>query len=839
MGVFQIEARAQMSDAQAHPAREPRRPHRAGRAGAARARSSAAPCTRTSSASKRLREDPSYQVPYEHPSLEPVLRDTLGAIVFQDQVIEVAMAFAGFSAGEAEGLRRAMSRKRSEAAMRSYEQKFVAGAVERGAARGGRRAGLVADRRLLRLRLPEGALGGVRPARLPVDLAAGPLRRRSSSARCSTSSRWASTRRTRSSTRRSGAGIAVLPPCVARSGAECTVERCRRARVRLGLGYVNGVRDEEVRRARRGARAGRPVPLDRRPRRPLRRRPRRRSRSSPGPAPATRSCERGPALAPRSGALCARLAASPGAVAARRRRARARRSRAARSSRCRSSPHEGPELRALGAWERMLADYGSTGVTLREHPLELMRPALRRRCARARDLERGRATATRVEVAGLVVARQRPATAKGVTFMLLEDEYGTINLIVPPPVHDRCRARRPRRAAGGAAGRLERREGVDERASSTASSGSSAPTCRAPRSGTSSRAAPGPTRPDAARGRAADLRAVAPPATASAAAAAEDLSAAHGAGRRILVGTSSWADPGFVKEWYPPGMAARDRLAWYARALRGGRAQLELLRRPRARDRRSAGSKVTPDGFIFDVKVHRLLSRHAAKLDSLPPDMRDGVETNERGRVRPHAGARARRSPSDCSRRSSRWPRPASWAPSWSSSRPAFAPGKHELDELERPARGARARTASRSSCATAAGCATSAIGRRRSAGSPSTSVAFVCVDAPPGDHVPIMPPDRRRHPRRPRLPAPARPQHRGLPERQDRGRALRLESTATTSSRRSPGACAALAEQAGEVHVLFNNNRDDDAPTAARRFRALLGQDPGPPPEDPQLTLG
>src|SRR3954467_222789 len=69
---------------------------------------------------KRLREDPSYEVPYEDPSLEPVLKDTLGAIVFQDQVIEVAMAFAGFSPGEAEGLRRAMSRKRSEAAMRAF-----------------------------------------------------------------------------------------------------------------------------------------------------------------------------------------------------------------------------------------------------------------------------------------------------------------------------------------------------------------------------------------------------------------------------------------------------------------------------------------------------------------------------------------------------------------------------------------------------------------------------------------------------------------------------------------------------------------------------------------------
>ena len=99
---------------------------------------------------KRLREDPAYQVPYLHPSLEPVLRDTLGAIVFQDQVLEVAMAFAGFRAGEAEGLRRAMSRRRSEAAIRAYEEKFVAGGDgERRHARGGR-ARVVADRGLLR-----------------------------------------------------------------------------------------------------------------------------------------------------------------------------------------------------------------------------------------------------------------------------------------------------------------------------------------------------------------------------------------------------------------------------------------------------------------------------------------------------------------------------------------------------------------------------------------------------------------------------------------------------------------------------------------------------------------
>ena len=78
---------------------------------------------------QQLREDPDFVVPYDHPSLEGVLEDTLGTIIFQDQVIEVAMAFAGFSPGEAEGLRRAMSRKRSEAAIEAYHERFIEGAA--------------------------------------------------------------------------------------------------------------------------------------------------------------------------------------------------------------------------------------------------------------------------------------------------------------------------------------------------------------------------------------------------------------------------------------------------------------------------------------------------------------------------------------------------------------------------------------------------------------------------------------------------------------------------------------------------------------------------------------
>ena len=65
-----------------------------------------------------------------------------------------------------------------------------------------------------------------------------------------------------------------------------------------------------------------------------------------------------------------------------------------------------------------------------------------------------------MRVAGLVVARQRPATAKGVTFMLLEDELGTINLIVPPPVHERFRLAVRAEPLVLAYGRLEQREGT-------------------------------------------------------------------------------------------------------------------------------------------------------------------------------------------------------------------------------------------------------------------------------------------------------------------------------------------------------------------------------------------
>jgi error-prone DNA polymerase len=396
---------------------------------------------------RMLREDPDYEIPYEHPSLEPVLRDTLGAIVFQDQVIEVAMEFAGFAASEAEGLRRAMSRRRSEELMRGYEGRFIEGAVSRGVARdvaervysqivgfsgfGFPKAhsaafGLLAYQSTW-LRVHYGAeflcaLLNEQPMGFyPPDALVHEAQRR---------------------------GLSVLPPCVLASGVECSVEVVDGALgVRIGLGYVNGVKADEVRAL-----------VDERER----------GDGWRSVSDLAARCGAGVETLGRLAWAGACDALVDGADEERRRKALwmlgvsmpgVSLGEAGDQLALPLEPHEGPELRALTAWERLLADYGSTGVTLREHPMELMRPALPERTVSSAELEKA-GHGVEVRVAGLVVARQRPETAKGVTFMLLEDELGTINLIVPPAVHDRCRLVVRGEPLVVADGRVEHREGV-------------------------------------------------------------------------------------------------------------------------------------------------------------------------------------------------------------------------------------------------------------------------------------------------------------------------------------------------------------------------------------------
>ena len=97
-----------------------------------------------------------------------------------------------------------------------------------------------------------------------------------------------------------------------------------------------------------------------------------------------------------------------------------------------------PELREQSPWERVTADYAATGMSLGEHPLALMRPELDPATVTSADLLR-LPNGSGVLIAGMTVARQRPATANGVVFMLLEDEWGMTNVVVLPPVYERHR----------------------------------------------------------------------------------------------------------------------------------------------------------------------------------------------------------------------------------------------------------------------------------------------------------------------------------------------------------------------------------------------------------------
>jgi error-prone DNA polymerase len=227
-------------------------------------------------------------------------------------------------------------------------------------------------------------------------------------------------------------GIEVLPPDVNESGAECEMEveaavgeDAGGGRVRIGLGYVRGVRDQEVKALVSVREDG--------------------GRFRALSDLASRAGAGSPSLE-----LLAWSGACDSLVVGERRSARrialwqlgvATPGRKVPGGTQLALPLDlpaPPELKGLSSWEAMLADYGTTGLTTSTHPLALLRGRLPADAVTSRDLETIDHGA-RVRTGGLVVARQRPGTANGIVFILLEDEYGTINLIVPPPVYERHR----------------------------------------------------------------------------------------------------------------------------------------------------------------------------------------------------------------------------------------------------------------------------------------------------------------------------------------------------------------------------------------------------------------
>ncbi|MBJ7470616.1 MAG: DNA polymerase III subunit alpha [Solirubrobacteraceae bacterium] len=417
---------------------------------------------------QRRRVNPDYEIPFEHPSLKGPLEETLGTIIFQDQVLEVAQSFAGYTAGEAESLRRAMSRKRSEAALKAHQERFVRGAMHAhpdvtqelaeeifrkilgfsgfGFPKAHSAAFAVLAYQSTWLRVHYGpeflcSLLDEQPMGFyPPDTLVHEAQRR---------------------------GIQVLAPDINASDVGCTIEPALGAdgrplvagpgvgpashagaqraavthssAVRIGLGYVLGVRERDV-------------------------------------AALVAERKRGGAfrtlddLAARAGAGRAALeqlawsGVCDGLAGGDRRHALWQLGVAVPAGRVKGAvqlalPLDLPDVPALSPmsrWQTMLADYATTGLTTGHHPLALLRRRLDgRRVTKSDDLFTLR-HGTTVTVAGFVVARQRPGTAKGVTFMLLEDEAGTTNLVIPPPVAERHRLIVRSEPLVIATGRLER-----------------------------------------------------------------------------------------------------------------------------------------------------------------------------------------------------------------------------------------------------------------------------------------------------------------------------------------------------------------------------------------------
>jgi error-prone DNA polymerase len=402
---------------------------------------------------QRLREDPSFQIPYDHPALEPVLKETLGTIIFQDQVMQVAETFAGFTPGEADGLRRAMSRKRSGELLRRQRERFVEGAISRSGA-----TQEVAERVWT---MVEGFAGFGFPK--AHSAAFGLLAYQSTWLRvhhgpeflCALLNEqpmgfYAPDSLVHEAENR---GIAILGLDVNSSEVQCTVQN---GAVRLGLGYVKDAPDAEMRElVAERAHGGRYRTLSELAARSGCRRVTLEQLAWSGACDGLLAEEGARVGADRRSALWQLGLASP-AVGIE--------GESERKMSQLALPLElpaAPPLRKLGRWQRLIADYSTSGVTVGDHAMAVLRERLTaHRLVTSAQLTR-LPSGCEIALAGLVIARQRPGTANGTMFLLFEDEFGTVNLIIPKEVYERRRQLARAEPLLLASGRLERhQEGV-------------------------------------------------------------------------------------------------------------------------------------------------------------------------------------------------------------------------------------------------------------------------------------------------------------------------------------------------------------------------------------------
>jgi len=378
-----------------------------------------------------------YQPPLDHPRLGEALAETLGVILYQDQVLQVCQALAGFTAGQAEALRRAMSRRRSRELMAEFWEEFRDGAATRG--------------------VPEATAERVFTQVIAFSEFGFPKSHAAAFGLLAYQSAWLrhyhpseyycalfnnqpmgfySLDALGRDAKRND--VEILLPDVNASDVWCTVltpcpplpsgEGGRHA-VRVGLGFVRDWSEETAtelvrERERRG---------------PFtsigdlaRRAPAQLKRTAIEHLVWVGGCD-GFGLTRRELLWQVGLWLPPEATRGSDARVRRQLELAL------NHPHEGLRFGGLAAEERLLAEYAVLGFAPGGHPLSLLRGALPPGVVQS-DALSSRTHATTVEVAGLVVARQRPETAKGFVFVLLEDEAGMVNVIVRPDVYERHRS---------------------------------------------------------------------------------------------------------------------------------------------------------------------------------------------------------------------------------------------------------------------------------------------------------------------------------------------------------------------------------------------------------------
>ena len=374
-----------------------------------------------------LRETVDYQVPYPHPLLEEALGETLGVIIFQDQVLKVCQALASFTDGQAESLRRAMSRKRSREALAAHWEDFRKGSLANGVDETTAREIFAQVTAFSEFGFPKShaaafALLAYQSAWLrhyyPVEFYVA-LFNNQPMGFYSLDALGRDARRN---------GIRTLLPDVNRSGVVCTAEGDD---LRIGLGFVRGWGTEIAERVvTERERAG--------PYRSLvdflRRTPAALERPAVenliwvggfGDFGLTRRellWQAGLWLGPESGD-----------------ERTGGREDHAQIEMGLEDPYAGLAFPDLDPSDRMIAEYRMLRFSAELHPLTLLEGALPSGTVASDRLPHLRQGST-VRVAGLVTTRQRPQTAKGYVFVLMEDEHGPINVIVKPDVYKRDRS---------------------------------------------------------------------------------------------------------------------------------------------------------------------------------------------------------------------------------------------------------------------------------------------------------------------------------------------------------------------------------------------------------------